>query len=95
MLIVAHRPGVFEIYVPAREPRMPAVGMTAAAQPHGVSRAVEGRVIEVAPTVVEMPERLRSSTRRCPSGVAGSWSTPPTRDEMRAVPPGEEIRVRI
>jgi multidrug resistance efflux pump len=97
VVIIGHRPGVFEIYVPAREPRMPAVGMTAFVSRAGLGlfgKSFRGRVIEVAPTVIEMPERLRSSPHVPIWGrlirVDASDS-----DVMRAVPPGEEIHVRI
>jgi HlyD family secretion protein len=95
VVIVAHRPGVFEIYVPSREARTPVVGMTAVLSRTGMfSRNVKGRVIEVAPTVVEMPIRLRSSPQVPVWGrrIIVDASDSPT---MREVPPGEEIRVRI
>jgi multidrug resistance efflux pump len=93
--IIAHRPGVFEIYVPAREARIPSVGMTAQVSRVGLfSRNVPGRVIEVAPTVAEMPPRLRSSPavpvwgRRILVDASAFAS-------MRDIPAGEEIRVRL
>jgi multidrug resistance efflux pump len=93
--IVAHRPGVFEIYVPSREQRSVAVGQTAVISRTGLfARSVRGKVIEVSPTVVEMPPRLRSSPQVPLWGrlirVDASDS-----ELMRAVPPGEEVRIRI
>jgi multidrug resistance efflux pump len=95
VVVIGYRPGVFEIYVPAREQRVAAVGMTAVVRRPGLfSRSVRGRVIEVAPTIMEMPPRLRSSPHVPVWGrrilVDASES-----EIMRAVPPGEEVHVRI
>jgi HlyD family secretion protein len=95
VIIVAHRPGVFEIYVPSREQKPINVGMTALVSRTGLfAGSVRGKVFEVSPTVVEMPMRLRSSPQVPLWGrlirVDASDS-----DAMRAVPPGEEVRIRL
>jgi HlyD family secretion protein len=95
VVVVAHRPGVFEIYVPSREQRPIHVGMTVAVSRAGMfSRSVRGRVIEVSPTVVEMPPRLRSSPQvplwgRLVRVDASEFEV------MRALPPGQEVRIRM
>jgi multidrug resistance efflux pump len=95
VVIVAHRPGVFEIYIPARDQKPISVGTTALISRAGLlSRSARGRVIEVSPTVVEMPPRLRSSPQVPLWGrlirVDASDS-----EELRALPPGEEVRIRL
>ena len=95
VLIVAHRPGVFEIYLSDREQRMPTVGGPVRLTRTGIlARPSEGRVVEVSPAIVELPMRLRLSP-----GVPG-WGRRVVVDasqsqEMRAVPSGEEVRVRL
>jgi multidrug resistance efflux pump len=93
--IVSHRPGIFEVYLPARGLDVPAVGAPASVSRLGAfAREVKGRVIEVAPTIAEMPARLRTSPnvplwgRRILVDTSGS-------DVMRLIPPGEEIRTRL
>jgi multidrug resistance efflux pump len=93
--VIGYRPGVFEIYVPAREQRVATVGMAAVVSRPGLfAPSVKGRVIEVAPTIMEMPQRLRSSPHVPVWGrrilIDASQS-----ESMRAVPPGEEVHVRI
>jgi HlyD family secretion protein len=95
VVVVAHRPGVFEIYIPSREQRLIQVGTPVAISRAGMfSRSVRGRIIEVSPTVVEMPPRLRSSPQVPLWGrlirVDASES-----DMMRALPPGQEVRIRL
>jgi HlyD family secretion protein len=93
--IVAHRPGVFEIYVPSREQRSISVGQTAMISRTGLfSKSVRGKVFEVSPTVVEMPPRLRSSPQ---VPLWGRLIRIDASDSalMRAIPPGEEVRIRI
>ena len=95
VIIVAHRPGVFEIYIPSRELRPLSVGMTALVSRTGlISRSVRGRVIEVSPTVVEMPPRLRSSPQVPLWGrlIRVDVSHDPV---LRELPPGEEVRIRL
>jgi membrane fusion protein (multidrug efflux system) len=93
--IVAHRPGIFEIYVSARETRIPDLGATAQVSRVGLfSRTVPGRVIEVAPTVAEMPPRLRSSPN-VPVWGRRIIVDASAYESMRAIPAGEEIRVRL
>jgi HlyD family secretion protein len=95
VIIVAHRPGYFAIYVPERQARVPNVGDPVTLSRRGLlTRNADGRVVEVSPDIVELPPRLRVSQqipvwgRRILSDASGSES-------MRSVPPGEEIRVRI
>jgi HlyD family secretion protein len=95
VVVVAHRPGVFEIHVPSREQRPIEVGMTVAISRAGMfSRSVRGRVIEVSPTVVEMPPRLRSSPQ---VPLWGRLIRVDASDSavMRALPPGQEVRIRL
>ena len=95
VIIVAHRPGVFEIYVPSREQKPISVGMTALVSRTGLfAQSVRGKVIEVSPTVVEMPPRLRSSPQVPLWGRLIRVDCSDS-DAMRAVPVGEEVRIRI
>ena len=95
VLIVAHRPGLFEIYLSDREQRLPVVGTHVRLTRTGIlARPFEGRVVEVSPAIVELPMRLRLSP-----GVPG-WGRRVMVDasqseEMRVVPAGEEVRVRL
>ena len=95
VLVVAHRPGIFTIYVPERHARTPGVGDPVTLSRRGVfARGAGGRVVEVSPEITELPTRLRSSPqvpvwgRRVVVDASDS-------EGMRAVPPGEEIRVRL
>jgi multidrug resistance efflux pump len=95
VLLIAHRPGLFEIYLSDREQRLPAVGTHVRLTRTGIlARPSEGRVVEVSPEIVELPMRLRLSP-----GVPG-WGRRVVVDAsqseaMRAVPAGEEVRVRL
>lgn len=95
MIIVNHRPGIFAIYIPERQSRLPRIGDRVHLSRRGVfSRAGQGRVIEVAPDISELPLRLRASPsipvwgRRILVDATES-------EGMRNVPPGEELRVRL
>ena len=95
VVVIAHRPGVFAIYIPERQARLPNVGDAVAITRRGLlASSGHGRVVEVSPDITELPPRLRSSPqvpvwgRRILVDASDSES-------MRAVPPGEEIRVRI
>ena len=95
VVIVAHRPGVFEVFLPQNHAQAPEVGATVTlGRPGILTQRAPGRVIEVAPTITELPVRLRLSPQVPIWGrrivIDASQS-----DVMRAVPPGEEVRVRI
>jgi HlyD family secretion protein len=95
VVIVAHRPGLFEVYLPDRQQRLPTVGGPVRLTRTGIlARPSEGRVVEVSPAIVELPIRLRLSP-----GVPG-WGRRVVVDAsqseaMRSVPAGEEVRVRL
>ena len=95
VVIVAHRPGIFAIYVPERQSRLPKIGDPVQLSRRGIlGRTGSGKVIEVSPEITELPPRLRVSPqlplwgRRVLVDASDSES-------LREVPPGEEIRVRI
>lgn len=95
VVIVAHRPGIFEIYVPERQSRLPSIGDRVRLSRRGIlGRTGAGKVIGVSPEITELPPRLRVSPqlplwgRRVLVDASDSES-------LREVPPGEEIRVRI
>ncbi|MEO8213705.1 MAG: biotin/lipoyl-binding protein [Myxococcales bacterium] len=95
VVIVAHRPGIFEIYVPERQSRLPSIGDRVSLSRRGIlGRTGAGKVIGVSPEITELPPRLRVSPqlplwgRRVLVDASDSES-------LREVPPGEEIRVRI
>ena len=95
VVVVAHRTGVFEIYLPQNQVTVPSVGMVATLSRPGIfTKSGRGRVIEVAPNITEMPARLRMSPQVPVWGrrvlVDGADS-----DLLRAVPPGDEVRVRF
>ncbi len=93
--IVAHRPGIFEVYLPARDTRVPVVGMPAMVSRIGLlAHNVRGRVIEVAPTIAELPPRLRSSPN-VPIWGRKILVDASEVDVMREIPAGEEIRARL
>jgi multidrug resistance efflux pump len=93
--VVAHRPGVFEIYIPARERRIPAVGATVMVSTlRLLSHGYPGRVIEVGPAVVQLPEQLWTS-HNVPAWGRRVLVDASDAEAMRALPPGEEIRARI
>lgn len=93
VVIVAHRPGIFEIYVPERQSRLPSIGDRVRLSRRGfLGRTGAGKVIGVSPEITELPPRLRVSPqlplwgRRVLVDASDSES-------LREVPPGEEIRV--
>jgi multidrug resistance efflux pump len=95
IVIVVHRPGIFIVYIPERQTRMPNVGDSVDLTRRGVFKpGASGRVVEVGPDIVEVPPRLRSSPqvpvwgRRVVVDASASES-------MRSVPAGEEVRVRL
>jgi multidrug resistance efflux pump len=95
LIVVAHRPGVFAIYIPERQGHVPAIGDGVEISRRGMfAERGRGRVIEIAPDITELPPRLRTSPQLPVWGrrvlVDASESGP-----MRDVPPGEEIRVRM
>ncbi len=95
VMIVAHRPGVFEIYVPAREQRMPAVGAAVEiSNLRLLSRGYPGRVIEVGPAVIQLPEQLWTS-HNVPAWGRRILVDASAAEAMRLIPAGEEIRARI
>jgi multidrug resistance efflux pump len=95
LIVVAHRPGVFAIYIPERQARVPNIGDRVEISRRGIfAHRGAGRVIEIAPDISEMPLRLRVAPQLPVWGrrvlVDASESA-----TMRDVPPGEEIRVRM
>jgi HlyD family secretion protein len=95
VLIVAHRPGLFEIYLSDRDQRLPRVGASAHLTRSGLfTRPVTGRVIEVSPAIVELPPRLRLTPQIPTWGRRVLVDASPS-PEMRALPAGEEVRVRL
>lgn len=95
LVVVAHREGVFAIYIPERQARMPNVGDRVEISRRGIfAQRGRGHVIEIAPDIAEFPQRLRTSPqlpawgRRVLVDAAESSS-------MLDIPPGEEIRVRM
>lgn len=95
VVVVTHRPGMFIIYIPERQSRLPNVGDPVDITRRGVLKSgATGHVIEVAPDIVEVPPRLRASPQVPVWGrrvvVDASQS-----ESMRQVPAGEEVRVRI
>ena len=92
MTLVAHRPGVFEIYIPAREPRMPTLGATVELSDlRLLSRRYRGRVIEVGPAVIQLPEQLWTS-HNVPAWGRRILIDASEADAMRLIPAGQEIR---
>jgi membrane fusion protein (multidrug efflux system) len=93
--VVAHRPGVFEIYVPARERRIPTVGATVEiSNLRLLSRGYPARVIEVGPAVIQLPEQLWTS-HNVPAWGRRVLVDASDAETMRLIPAGEEIRARI
>lgn len=95
VVVVTHRDGMFTIYIPERQSRMPNVGDPVQLTRRGVFKGgATGRVVEIAPDIVEVPPRLRSSPQVPVWGrriiVDATQS-----ENMRSVPPGEEVRIRI
>jgi HlyD family secretion protein len=95
VLIVAHRPGIFEIYLSDREQRLPRVGATAQLTRAGLfTRPIAGRIVEVSPAIIELPPRLRLSPHM-PSWGRRVLVDASQSEAMRGVPAGEEVRVRL
>jgi multidrug resistance efflux pump len=93
--LVAHRPGVFEIYIPAREPRMPTVGAAVdISDLRLLSHRYRGRVIEVGPAVIQLPEQLWTS-HNVPAWGRRILVDASEAEPMRLIPAGQEIRARI
>jgi HlyD family secretion protein len=95
VVIVAHRPGIFAVYIPERQSHLPSIGARVHLSRRGIfGGGAVGKVIEVSPDITELPPRLRVSPQLPVWGrrilVDASES-----ESMRDVPPGEEIRVRI
>lgn len=95
VVIVSHRPGVFAIYIPERQSRLPGIGDRVQLTRRGIfGQSGHGKVIEVSPEITELPLRLRANPQLPLWGrrilVDASDSA-----VLRDVSPGEEIRVRI
>ena len=95
VVIASHRPGVFEIYLPAREHRVPGLGSTVQVSGFGLlSRNHPARVIEVGPTIVQLPQQLWTS-KSVPAWGRLIRVDASAAEEMRGIAPGEEVRARI
>lgn len=95
VIVVTHRPGMFTVFIPERQARLPNVGDSVKLSRRGIfNQGATGRVVEVAPDIVEVPARLRSSPQ-IPSWGRRVIVDAAASESMRAVPPGEEVRVRL
>jgi len=95
LVIVAHRPGFFDVYLPERQTRLPAAGdAVTIGRPGLFARGGRGRVVAVGPDVVELPLRLRS-VAQVPAWGRRVLVDASDSAELRAVPPGEEIRAKF
>lgn len=95
VVVVTHRDGMFIMYIPERQSRMPNFGDPVKLTRRGALKpSATGRVVEIAPDIVEVPARLRASPQ------VPVWGRRITVDatqseSMRAVPAGEEVRIRL